>query len=308
MKPVPVAIFFVFILACQSGLKYPDGGYQYVKEYKPEDTNFYFLPLRDSFSKMDSFLAANEANLYQHFDEPNLSLQYVGEDVLRLYYSPPFGGGVFITLVDHDLIVKKQYPGSLMHQERILDDTENEHYNLLYQYYFQTSMGRSPIKAKMRIDSLVTIYPDLLDPTYFLSLLKKSDYVGDLNKPKYSVNKISLTAKKYREIMFKLNASGFWHMSFKRPCDESIMDGCSLRIEANTPKKYQAVTYSDCHSSIKQSEFAKVCQEIINLAGLGKDISMYSDSKIDPNDTPLIIQDIELEPMDVQESNKKTGK
>jgi hypothetical protein len=305
MKPVGVAILLVFALSCQSGLKYPDGGHEYAENYKPEDANFYYLPLRDSFSRQDSFYAAWEAEIYRHYDEPNLSLNPGKDEVFRLYYMHPFGESDFITIQKDFLIVKKYQRGAVLYPEhgKVFTPTEMEHYELLERAYPLNSEMHTG-KIKRRIDSLIKIYPRLLDPNYFLSLRRKTRVV-DRTKPKYLLTEIPLTKEKYREFVSRINSSGFWQMPFKRKCEESLMDGASLMLEANTKRRYKAVIFSDCHTSVIRSEFAKTCQEIINFAGLGKDISMYWDGKINPADTPLTVREIELEPMGTPNTKKK---
>jgi len=59
-------------------IKYPEGGYDYPKNPTAKDARFYFYPLRDSFSRKDSFFKAAEFFYFRHLHEPNLSLKCFG--------------------------------------------------------------------------------------------------------------------------------------------------------------------------------------------------------------------------------------
>ncbi len=110
------AILWAFLLftACQPqpGIQYPPGGYDYPVAVSGRDTNFYFYPIRNKFSRRDSFYTSLEYIIHKAFDEPNLSLRPMPVETFRLYYSTAFRYCVFITLTKNWLTVKKGYPES----------------------------------------------------------------------------------------------------------------------------------------------------------------------------------------------------
>lgn len=171
------AISILFILSCNSGIDYPEGGYDYVKDYKDEDTNFYFLPVRDSFSRTDSFYVFWDGyNTYKHYDEPNLSLKAETEDIIRLTYNWAFGGSTIISLKKNSIITKQPYPESYIHyaNEDLLNPTEFEHLSLLEKHY-PLDNNKLSGRKKRYLDSQIMVYPQLLDPRYYFSLRKKNN-------------------------------------------------------------------------------------------------------------------------------------
>ncbi len=290
------AISILFILSCNSGIDYPEGGYDYVKDYKDEDTNFYFLPVRDSFSREDSFYAYWEGEItYNHYDEPNLSLQPEHEDIFRLTYHLAFGGTTIIVLKKDSIITKQPFPKSYIHyrNDDLLNEIEKEHLNLLERYY---PLENSKL-SKRHVDSLVMLFPQLLDPRYYLSLSKKT-IVTDTTKPRYLLRKIAITDDQYYKIISDINKSGYWSLPVHVECIAPPMDGFGYWLETNTKNKYNIV-FSGCCDNQRILPFAKACQAIVKLAGFDKDIFLYWDGVIGPpsvfDTIPMEVQDVELE-------------
>jgi hypothetical protein len=198
MRIAILVISILFALSCKTGIEYPEGGYDYVKNYKAEDTGFYYLPVRDSFSQMDSFgIAWDSKNIYSNLGEPNLSLEPVGEDVFRMTWSAALGGLYFITLKKDKITVKKM----LAFDEPInnftncydtakLNPMEKMHLRV-FENYFPIKERNISGRRKQFLDSLIHLYPELLNSKYYYSL-KKRIYCNDL-KLKYSVRTISIT-------------------------------------------------------------------------------------------------------------------
>lgn len=96
MNPQPLKIYQLvyllslhFFISCNSDeeIVYPQGGYSYLKKVAASDTNFYFLPIRNSISRRDSINILIEKMIYTSFNEPNLSIAPPAEDVFRFYYT-----------------------------------------------------------------------------------------------------------------------------------------------------------------------------------------------------------------------------
>src|SRR5689334_3824860 len=81
MKQSPTFILLSGLLAtlvitntgCKNSINYPEGGYDYPK--KVEDSNYYYYPFQNVFSRRDSFWNGLMYVSYKAFDEPNLSLR-----------------------------------------------------------------------------------------------------------------------------------------------------------------------------------------------------------------------------------------
>jgi hypothetical protein len=316
MRIAIVAILTLFALSCKTGVDYPEGGYDYVKEYKPEDTGFYFLPVRDSFSIQDSFdMAWNSENIYSKLDEPNLSLKYSGHDVFRLIWSAPIGGFYLITLREHQITIKEMVgfdePISNFancYDTSKLNEVEKFHLRVLENNFPLQELKLSGWR-KSYLDSLLKLYPQLLSSKYYYHLSKKI-YCNQL-KPKFSINTISITREQYHRTVDAINESGYWKLPVLIDGEIMCTDAGSYSLEASTTRKYNYVSSMECLEKSNLA-FDKACQELVKLAKLEDKITIYWDGSGNHIDSAgsegseLKVQEINMEP--IQESPPKKSK
>ena len=268
---IGIVCIVCFVLPqCQSPDKphkviYPDGGYEYPKKVEDLDTNNYFYPVRDVMSTKDSFFFAMYSRYWgQVYNEPNLSIKPLENEVFRLNYGGFKDGEYVITLTETEITVKHSQEEALFpeYDSTKLSVLERFHYETLRAYFpFQNEEYSIPLKK--RLDSLAKRHPQLLDFNYYRMLREKSDTFN--RKPfEYLTSKIKISLKKYYEIVEQINSSGFWKMPYKSKCPELYADGYGFTLEANTPKKYNIVARSSCASDT--SRFRKACQELIKAS------------------------------------------
>ena len=166
MRYTCLAILLYVLIGCNSGIKYPEGGYDYLKTIHPEDSNFYYRPVKDSFSTRDSFWNTWLAEtFYKKIGEPNISLRALNEDVFRFHWSAALGGTYFITLKKDSLIVKSNFLIADTCNSGFLSPIEKEHLDFLGHYFpLNRQFGRNMTRY---IDSITKIYPQLLDIKYY---------------------------------------------------------------------------------------------------------------------------------------------
>ncbi len=300
MKFASLFILILFVLSCSSAIEYPEGGYEYVKDYKDEDTNFYFLPVRDSFSREDSFYVWWEGkNFYEYAGEPNLSIKPLNEETFRLTYSEALGATTFIILKKNEIIIKELIPDSYTHNDELLNDEQKKHLEILEWNYPLDDKNHSAKKRRL-FDSLTELTPALLDPQYYY-FLKKKCIVIDSTKARHITKIILINDDQYRSVITSLNKSGYWQLPVHFPCIEPPNDGFGYILEANTKRKYNIVISGCCENQITDS-FAKACDELVKLAGLGNDFSLYWNGKTDTAHQIYLdsiqVQDIQMEQPD----------
>lgn len=285
MRIAIVAILILLVLSCKTGIEYPEGGYDYVKNYKPEDTGFYFLPVRDSFSRRDSFWNAYYSKFtYSKFSEKNLSLSPLGEDIFRLSLPYQNGWTIFITLTKDKIIVKKNrncfFP--CVEDTLALTPSQKLHYNIFQIYGFPlTTRNKVGRMVPQSNDSLIKIYPELESAGYFLSLLKQ---VNNENSYNFSVDTINIQENQFETAVTAINKSGYWsmpvHTNSELELSDCNMDGYIFILEANTKGKYNFVwaqNWCPRQNPVRRA-FGKLCQELIKLAHLDKEFWVYHDT------------------------------
>lgn len=254
-------------------IDFPEGGYDY--PLNVQDTNFFFYPLRDTFSKRDSFLFAYYGKLEMNaFQEPNLSLRPASSPVFRLDYSAGALSSVkpiMILLRENEIIVKEGISGFIEPEYNTLRLTEKEkfHFELLeWNYPLNDSKYKS--HRKKYFDSLIAESPELIDPRYYMLLKNKSAVPKEPFK--FKTSKISLSPDDYEYLVKLLNSSGFWEMNYDVKCRNMPADGGGFVLEANTPRKYNLVRATDCPGDT--SSFRKACQEIVKYAKMQNKIQL----------------------------------
>ena len=266
---ISIAVLFV---CCKSQTKFPDGGFDYPLDLSSNDTNHYFYQLKDSGYLLDRMRYRSAYQVYVPFDEPNLSIKPQPQETFRLFYSEAFGDCVVLTLTQDLINVKKGDP-----MEVFLEDTskltpiENFHLKFKTRFPFDTTKLRIP-HAKKYFDSLIKLYPQLLDPTYYSKLYDKS-IVRSQKKLNYSVAKINLTRQQYNSLIQEINSSGFWSLPYEVKCEATPTDGFGFTLEANTHEKYKVVSIGVCGEN-NASKFTKACQKLIQFAKLDKEINL----------------------------------
>src|ERR1700754_5018778 len=70
----PASLIIIFLVACHPATHYPPGGYDYPKHFSTRDTNYYYYPIRNKVSRLDSIYNSWVYFTYRSIDEPNLSL------------------------------------------------------------------------------------------------------------------------------------------------------------------------------------------------------------------------------------------
>ncbi len=272
---------------CKAQIKYPEGGFAYPEHIADSDTNRYHYPLRDTTSKRDAFYERYEYLFYQPFNEPNLSLRPQSQEVFRFIYSGAFGNSIIINLTENSIVIKKGNPASLYSEDTSrLSAIENLHLRILRRYFpVDDTTGKNP-RRRHYLDSIVRIYPQLLNPAYYHQLYEK--VMVKSNDPfHYKETKIPITEKQYTSVVEQINASGFWTMPHHNTCEYPPSDCGGFELEANTKTKYQTVGKTDCPDDT--TRFNKACQSLVDLAGLNKKIQL-----IWSGETITVIEDVPL--------------
>lgn len=259
------------MMSCNNSIKYPVGGYDYAENSAIKDTSFYFYPLRNIVSKRDSIRCAFESNFFNAFNEPNLSLSTKGKDIFRFTFEGFKSRPVIITLVEAKIIIKEGYDSEYYNEDETkLTEVETLHRNLLQKYFpINSKPVENPIKKYL--DSVIQLYPQLLDSKYYYSLINKT--IVPLEKPfAYKTHIILLSKEKYDTLINIIDASGYWSLPYKRECENETMDGYGFTLEANTQRKYNIVFSTDCPGDT--TKFTKACQKLIEYANMDKKINL----------------------------------
>jgi hypothetical protein len=165
--------------------------------------------------------------------------------------------------------------------------TKTEQYLLrVLERHFPLDSGKYETRPYMRklFDSLLAIYPQLRDVSYYWSLESKR-LAPDTNA-KVKITKIPITRKDFNHIVSVINASGYWKMPWKIACDSYPTDANGFSLEANTAKKYNYVEFALCDDNLPiQKAFAKACGELVKYAKMEKKIYLGSDWKMDSVDS-----------------------
>ncbi len=277
-----IAIFL--FIGCNEPIVYPPGGYDYPKEVKGEDTNFYYLPIKEIESKTDSYRDSYDYILYTAFNEPNLSLRPLGIDKFRLTYISSFDGIFIISLENKQIIVKritKNYTGGIYEIDpdlKELNEVEKKHYQLLKQFYpLEDTAGLRPY-TKHYLDSMSKRFPELLDQDYYKKLTDKNIVIDKTFS--YDSLKINLSNREYHCLINEINESGYWSLPFEFEMSEDAPNNSygSFYLEVNTKSKYKVVKFGNWDIDVPIA-FKKACQRLVNLAGLNKEIGIYREDK-----------------------------
>lgn len=300
MQRTPIILMIAFIctlFSCNNEIKYPDGGYAYPEHVDDKDTNFYYYPLKDKESRRDSFWDADDYMTYRQYDEPNLSIKPQSEDVFRFTYSTAFGPITIINLRKNEITVKKDVKGGFT----IIPAEYNTNLTDLEKFHLQILNRRFPLDAPQKkpyireyLDSLIQIYPQLLDVNYYQSLVEKTIEINT-TKPTYYFKKISIKENEFKRIVTLINESGFWTKPDQQKCEVTWTDGDGFSLEANTLKKYNIYNGFACPND--HGKFLTALEALIKAAQMDNEIGLIWSDTVDSisTQTPMIIQDIQLQ-------------
>lgn len=265
-----LVLLCLFILNCNNPIKYPEGGFAYPEHIADDDTNFYFYPLKDSMSEREAFFEGYKYLSYQFFNEPNLSIKPQPEETFRFTYSDLFESDIII-LREDSLIVKKGNPISVYTRDTShLSAIEKLHLEVLETNFpLQDTSKKSP-RRKRYLDSMITLYSNLLDAAYYHKLYDKT-IVQNQKQYGYQVTKIQLSTYQYSSFIRHLTASGFWRLPYFIKCGNLHKIANSFTLEANTKTKYKMVEAISCANDT--TSFTEVCQNLLDMAGLDKKLT-----------------------------------
>jgi len=244
--------------------------YNYPDLQNKKDTDILFYPIKDSLSQQDSFLHVTYGmNYLKKFNEPNLSLRFMGIETFRFSYDV---WALSITFNKDEMIIKKGTKGVLspILNTKKLDSLEAGEYRFFKKLYFTDKERLSPAWKKY-YDSMVKARPELLSIQLYKKLYDKAlNY--DSAKFKYETKVIKLSSKQYCTLVDSLKKTDFWRLPWKVEYPDEVTDGGGYCFEANTKSKYKLfMCYRLPIDSIKMTGF---CNYLIEFAGLKDKIQL----------------------------------
>jgi hypothetical protein len=290
-----ISLFF----SCANSIDYPDGGYAYPKQIDDKDTNFYYYPLKNKESRRDSFWDADDYITFRAYDEPNLSIKPQTGDVFRLLIISALGPTTIIDLRKNEITVKKDLQGGFTfvpaeHNTK-LSDLEKFHLRTLERYFPLDEHHKANVQQYL--DSLVRIYPQLLDVNYFKSLSDKTIEI-DTAKPTYFFKRVLIDENEFKSLVGLINESGFWHKPDIQQCEVTWHDGGGFLFEANTKKKYNFYNGIACPND--NGKFLTALEELIKAAQMEKEIGLIWSHELQVADS-VLLPDVK-EPDNIKES------
>ena len=265
--------WLLLLAACHSRMTYPPGGYPYPEHVSGKDTQFYRYPVKASMSRTDSMWDAKTYEDWQPFDEPNLSLRPMPTDVFRFIYGEALNRTIYILrMTPEEILVKIGTPTEVFEHlpdTSRLDTLERRLVNVLDRNYplDEKRPNRSP-RRQHYIDSMGQRYPRLYDPSYYIYLRNK-EYPHSKPWYTFTTRTIKITSHDFDHWVDLINASGYWRLPYKMPCENPPFDGWGFSLEANTASRYNYVGAGSCDST-DSSRFNKACQELVRYAGLDR--------------------------------------
>lgn len=271
-----LAIIFFSVYSCKPAVDYPLKGYPYPVFLSAVDTANFIFPLKDSLSTRDSLESTDYRLLFTAFDEPNLSIRPQPKPVYRMLYSSVMERSVVLTLTEDQITIKEQTKGynSLYFDTSKLTPLERTHYMVLREHF---PVQEVPVGwRKKYIDSLVSIYPQLLDILYYQRLREKAMTFGE--EPfAYKTEVIPISQRTYSRLANAINSSDFWEEPYYRDCNNAPMDGDGFTLEVNTPERYKVVKTSFCPGYSRS--FHKAWQQLAEYIKWGERLNlMWQDS------------------------------
>jgi hypothetical protein len=177
-----------------------------------------------------------------------------------------------VTITRSTAIIKKWIKGQIFPQE---DESRLTELEKLHYYALRRSFPLDEIKpnidAQRRVDSMLTLYPQLRSANYYRSLVDKisAPTVGNVL---YSTQAISIKNSDFEKLANLINQSGYWQLPYNTKCHDVPNDAGGFLLEANTGIKYNIVTGSMCGD--KASDFIKACEELVKFVKLDNKINL----------------------------------
>ena len=271
-------VAIIGLLGCSESSPYPAGGYDYPKQVDPKDTNYYYYPTRDLETTRDSFNSSYLYVIYRRFHEPNLSIRQQVKETFRISFFPARGETILISLTPYSITVKKGILDAFFTMDDApLTELEKYHLSALQRRFPIDTMDKSHPYSRS-LDSLVRLYPQLLDLAYYKKLLDKT-IIPDTGEFKFYEAKINVSKIRYDSLIQEINAAGFWNLPYYTESESYEADGYSFVIEANTTYKYKVVIKNGYPGDT--TKLTKACQRIINFAKMGDELNLIHDGTID---------------------------
>jgi len=228
------------------------------------DTNTYIRTTKDSISSIDSFqIAFYWRLLIGAFDEEDFGVKQPTEDIIRFTFFEDYNP-VLVSFKKGSITVKESIGGyaNLATDTSKLSDIEKLHYQVI----FTRLIYRDPHRKLRRFDdSLVRVYPKLLDPSYYKYLELKAatrDRIGLT----YEKRTVDVPEGAFQKVMNAIAQSGFWQLPYNVKCQNIPTDVSSYTIEVNQAGRYKMNSVLSCPNDSTKLNIA--CQEIVKLAGL----------------------------------------
>ena len=274
-----LAVFLFSFYSCKLTVDYPSKGHSYPASLMDIDTANYIFPLKDSLPTKDSLEYTDVYRiLFTSFSEPNLSIKPQSQPVFRMLYGSVMDRSVVVTLRENQIIVKEQTRGygSPYYDTARLSPLERTHYIVLNEHFPLQEVKQG--WRKKYVDSLVKLYPELLDANYYQTLREKAMSFGE-ERFAYNTETIPISKDTYARLANGINSSGFWNEPYQRECDNPPNDGYGFTLEINTLKRYKIVETSCCPGYSRN--FHKAWQELANYVKKGKRLPlMWQDYEV----------------------------
>ena len=274
LKKLSSTIFILLVIfyACNlfdksPNVQFPDGGYDFAQIINNRDSTFPFYPLKGKIHPSDSFNYAFLGSIFlKEFNEPNISLRSSPVPVFRFVYECWTQPAVIITFTKNEITIKEGLQVNyLQTSDSALSETEEMLLDIFRRRFPIVKNDTTVLNqnARRQLDSFINLYPLLLNPSYYNTLMQKK-YIS-LKKPfKYSITKIAIAEKKYFELTDLINKLGYWKMPFETPCNDLLSDGFGFYLEANFRNKYNIVRSGSCGDGA--NAFDSICNAIIVAA------------------------------------------
>jgi hypothetical protein len=228
------------------------------------DTNTYIITTKDSLTSIDSFhVAFYWRLLIRAFNEEDFGVKQPTEDLIRFAFFEDYNP-VLVTFKKGTMVVKEVVEGyvNLDSDTSKLSDIERLHYKVI----FTRLIYRKPHDKLRRFDdSLVKVYPKLLDPHYYKYLELKAA-TKDRISITYKKRTVNVPNGAFQRIMDAIGRSGFWKLPYEVKCQNIPSDVSSYTIEVNKAGRYKINQVLSCPDDSTKLNIA--CQEIVKLAGL----------------------------------------
>jgi hypothetical protein len=278
-KALLILITLIFV-TCDSEndipIEFPSGGYAYPEHVDKKSENFLYYTLIDSLPSDDSFRIAYYGDyLLKALNEPNLSIKKQAKVIFRFIYTGPMMQPLVINFIENEIIIKEGIKGFIYPEqdENKLTKIERGHFNLL-KWRFPLTGNIKNVDDIKYIDSFVKTAPQLLNPEYYLSLLKKTE-LPITDKFSYSTKRIKISKDKFRKLVTLINTSGYWNLPFESECKDIPTDAGGYSLEANTQNKYNVVTEIDCGD--QASKFKIMCHKLLTYAKVENKLFFFDD-------------------------------